>query len=108
MVQTATPAAGCHWLLLVMSFSRQALEGRLATLSETQNSISTLSLWLIHHQRHADESAAIWFEALRTGELAVVAVWSRCPCPSTSGWGEAAECMHSIGSCGWWCGQGVC
>eukprot|EP00128_Syssomonas_multiformis_P010949 Colp12_sorted_trinity150504_noHs@15131 len=42
------------------SYSRESLEQKLKTLSASQESIQTLSLWVIHHKKYAKESADVW------------------------------------------------
>lgn len=51
-----------------MAFTEQGLRGKLAELNSTQQSIQTLSLWLIHHRKHADTYVPIWNTELRKGK----------------------------------------
>ena len=51
-----------------MAFTEQGFRGKLAELNSTQQSIQTLSLWLIHHRKHAETYVAIWNAELRKGE----------------------------------------
>ncbi|XP_067948167.1 regulation of nuclear pre-mRNA domain-containing protein 1B-like [Watersipora subatra] len=48
-----------------MAFTEQSLQGKLAELSSTQQSIQTLSLWLIHHRKHAETYVRVWNNELR-------------------------------------------
>ncbi|XP_060627792.1 regulation of nuclear pre-mRNA domain-containing protein 1B isoform X1 [Anolis sagrei] len=47
------------------SFSESALERKLSELSNSQQSVQTLSLWLIHHRKHAAPVVAVWHRELR-------------------------------------------
>ncbi|XP_039555653.1 regulation of nuclear pre-mRNA domain-containing protein 1B isoform X3 [Anomalospiza imberbis] len=47
------------------SFSESALEKKLSELSNSQQSVQTLSLWLIHHRKHAGPIVAVWHRELR-------------------------------------------
>ncbi|XP_046842620.1 regulation of nuclear pre-mRNA domain-containing protein 1B-like [Xenia sp. Carnegie-2017] len=47
-----------------MSFSSSALEKKLSELSSSQQSIQTLSLWLIHHRKHAKTVVDVWSKQL--------------------------------------------
>ncbi len=49
------------------SFTVQALEEKLSRLSPSQDSIETLSLWIIHHKAHASVSVAAWTDDLTKG-----------------------------------------
>lgn len=50
------------------SFSESALERKLSELSNSQQSVQTLSLWLIHHRKHAGPIVVVWHRELRKGE----------------------------------------
>ncbi|KJE96475.1 hypothetical protein CAOG_06798 [Capsaspora owczarzaki ATCC 30864] len=47
-----------------MAFSTGNLETKLNALNETQAAIQSVSLWIMHHRRHASESVDTWFEKL--------------------------------------------
>ncbi|XP_007910314.1 regulation of nuclear pre-mRNA domain-containing protein 1B [Callorhinchus milii] len=47
------------------SFSESALEKKLSELSNSQQSVQTLSLWLIHHRKHAGTIVHVWHRELR-------------------------------------------
>uniref|UniRef100_A0A8V5H2D0 Uncharacterized protein n=1 Tax=Melopsittacus undulatus TaxID=13146 RepID=A0A8V5H2D0_MELUD len=47
------------------SFSESALEKKLSELSNSQQSVQTLSLWLIHHRKHAAPIVSVWHRELR-------------------------------------------
>lgn len=53
------------------SFSESALEKKLSELSNSQQSVQTLSLWLIHHRKHAGPIVAVWHRELRKGARGV-------------------------------------
>ena len=44
------------------TFSEQALQEKLERLSSSQDSIETLSLWMIHHRLHASASVEAWLQ----------------------------------------------
>ncbi|VDM65734.1 unnamed protein product [Strongylus vulgaris] len=46
-------------------FSEVAMRERLAKLRPQQDSINTLSLWLMHHHRHMDDIVQIWLKEVR-------------------------------------------
>ena len=50
------------------SFSSATLEKKLSDLSNTQHSVQTLSLWLIHHRKHAKAIVQSWYKELTKGE----------------------------------------
>ena len=47
------------------SFSTVQLEKKLKTLTASQQSIQTLSLWAIHHRKHAQTVVGTWFVDLQ-------------------------------------------
>ncbi|KAM9776490.1 regulation of nuclear pre-mRNA domain-containing protein 1A-like [Syngnathus typhle] len=46
------------------SFSEAALEKKLSELSNSQQSVQTLSLWLIHHRKHSKTIVHVWYDEL--------------------------------------------
>lgn len=46
------------------SFTEKALVDKLVTLTNTQQSIQTMSLWLIHHRKHAKKIVTVWYTLL--------------------------------------------
>ncbi|KIV90200.1 hypothetical protein PV10_07531 [Exophiala mesophila] len=48
-----------------MSFTDEALKAKLSTLNETQDSIVSVSQWIMFHKRHADRIAHYWLTRLR-------------------------------------------
>ena len=54
------------------SYSVQALREKLSRLTNSQESIETLSLWIIHHKQNAASTVSIWFEDLCTCKCFVV------------------------------------
>ena len=54
----------------IMSFSSSALEKKLGELSNSQQSIQTLSLWLIHHRKHAKIVVDVWLKQLMKAKAA--------------------------------------
>ncbi|XP_074844113.1 regulation of nuclear pre-mRNA domain-containing protein 1A isoform X3 [Carettochelys insculpta] len=47
------------------AFSEAALERKLSELSNSQQSVQTLSLWLIHHRKHSGLIVTVWERELR-------------------------------------------
>lgn len=54
------------------AFSEAALERKLSELSNSQQSVQTLSLWLIHHRKHSALIVSVWERELRKGELLMI------------------------------------
>lgn len=52
------------------AFSEAALEKKLSELSNSQQSVQTLSLWLIHHRKHSRPIVTVWERELRKGKTA--------------------------------------
>ncbi|EDV29787.1 Regulation of nuclear pre-mRNA domain-containing protein 1B [Trichoplax sp. H2] len=53
------------------SFSSAALEKRLTELSNSQQSVQTLSLWMMHHRKHSKAAVEVWhqeFQKARTNK----------------------------------------
>ncbi|XP_023232550.1 regulation of nuclear pre-mRNA domain-containing protein 1B-like isoform X2 [Centruroides sculpturatus] len=46
-------------------FTESALEKKLVELNNSQQSIQTLSLWLIHHRKHHKSIVQVWFKELK-------------------------------------------
>uniref|UniRef100_A0A3P8WUC0 Regulation of nuclear pre-mRNA domain containing 1B n=2 Tax=Cynoglossus semilaevis TaxID=244447 RepID=A0A3P8WUC0_CYNSE len=47
------------------SFSESALEKKLSDLSSSQQSVQTLSLWIIHHRKHSGLIVKVWHRELK-------------------------------------------
>ncbi|XP_077074132.1 regulation of nuclear pre-mRNA domain-containing protein 1B isoform X1 [Siphateles boraxobius] len=47
------------------SFSESALEKKLSELSNSQQSVQTLSLWIIHHRKHSSLIVRVWHRELK-------------------------------------------
>ncbi|XP_076028148.1 regulation of nuclear pre-mRNA domain-containing protein 1B isoform X1 [Genypterus blacodes] len=47
------------------SFSESALEKKLLELSSSQQSVQTLSLWIIHHRKHSGMIVKVWHRELK-------------------------------------------
>ncbi|KAI5622785.1 hypothetical protein C0J50_17663, partial [Silurus asotus] len=50
-------------------FSESALEKKLAELSNSQQSVQTLSLWLIHHRKHSKTIVKVWYNELKKAQV---------------------------------------
>lgn len=53
------------------AFTEAALEKKLSELSNSQQSVQTLSLWLIHHRKHSRTIVNVWFNELKKGKLSL-------------------------------------
>uniref|UniRef100_A0A3Q1AJG0 Regulation of nuclear pre-mRNA domain-containing protein 1A n=1 Tax=Amphiprion ocellaris TaxID=80972 RepID=A0A3Q1AJG0_AMPOC len=51
------------------AFSEVALEKKLSELSNSQQSVQTLSLWLIHHRKHSKTIVNVWFNELKKAQV---------------------------------------
>lgn len=58
------------WMFIEMmaGFTEGALAKKLADLNSSQQSIQTLSLWLIHHRKHHATIVKVWFRELQKGK----------------------------------------
>jgi hypothetical protein len=72
------------------AFSEAALEKKLSELSNSQQSVQTLSLWLIHHRKHSRPIVTVWERELRKGERprascpGLLGSWIQAPTPGSS------------------------
>lgn len=55
-------------VLKMAGFTDTALEKKLSELNNSQQSIQTLSLWLIHHRKHHKTIVQVWFRELKKGK----------------------------------------
>ncbi|XP_054462522.1 regulation of nuclear pre-mRNA domain-containing protein 1A-like [Anoplopoma fimbria] len=51
------------------AFSEAALEKKLSELSNSQQSVQTLSLWLIHHRKHSRTIVSVWINELKKAQV---------------------------------------
>lgn len=51
------------------SFNEEGLKKKLVDLNMSQQSIQTMSLWLIHHKKYAHNIVNIWFKELVKGKI---------------------------------------
>lgn len=56
-----------------MSFTDGTLVKKLVELNASQQSIQTLSLWVIHHRKHCDKIVKSWFKELQKGKFMNIA-----------------------------------
>ena len=59
-VERSQPSPAPSLAVDTMSFTADSFKGKLVKLSDSQQSIQTLSHWVQHHKRACDESAAVW------------------------------------------------
>ncbi len=50
------------------NFSDTNFSKKLTELNASQQSIQTLSLWLIHHRKHSSKIVDVWLKELKKGE----------------------------------------
>ena len=53
-------------------FTQQTFEKKLNDLNSSQQSIQTLSLWLIHHRKHFKVIVQTWFNQLKKSEYSLL------------------------------------
>lgn len=53
------------------AFTEVAFLKKLAELNSSQQSIQTLSLWLIHHRKHHVSIVKTWLRGLQNGKLCI-------------------------------------
>lgn len=51
------------------AFTESALVKKLLELNSSQQSIQTLSLWLIHHRKHHANIVKTWYKELMKGKV---------------------------------------
>lgn len=60
------PSSGSGAISEIMSsFSESALEKKLSELSNSQQSVQTLSLWIIHHRKHSSLIVRVWHREMK-------------------------------------------
>lgn len=52
--------------------NQKAFERKLQNMSSTQDSIQTVSLWMIHHKKHAEDMVVVWLEQLKKGRALII------------------------------------
>lgn len=84
-------------LVKMSAFSEAALEKKLSELSNSQQSVQTLSLWLIHHRKHSKTIVNVWFNELKKGKPGtgvkikeIVTITKQVTCNVSCGLHEAA------------------
>lgn len=59
------------------AFTESALIKKLVDLNPSQQSIQTLSLWLIHHRKHHSHITKSWYNEMRKGKMQKFSVINR-------------------------------
>lgn len=54
---------------MMSSYSEQAFKEKISRLSLSQDSVETLSLWVLEHKAHAQTSVQTWLGELKRGEV---------------------------------------
>lgn len=49
--------------------NQKAFERKLQNMSAAQDSVQTVSLWMIHHKKHADDMVAVWLDQVKKGNV---------------------------------------
>ena len=57
--------------------NQKAFERKLQNMSSTQDSIQTVSLWMIHHKKHAEDMVAVWLEQLKKGSALIISFFQQ-------------------------------
>jgi len=50
--------------------NRKAFERKLQNMSSAQDSVQTVSLWMIHHKKHAEDMVVVWLDQLKKASKA--------------------------------------
>ncbi|MEQ2161551.1 hypothetical protein GOODEAATRI_010676, partial [Goodea atripinnis] len=103
--------AGTEELVGMSSFSESALEKKLTELSSSQQSVQTLSLWIIHHRKHSGLIVKVWHRELKKGFVVFSSIklltelkrtspsafFSHLRCPSSMGMNQAINrLLHHV------------
>ena len=51
--------------------NRKAFERKLQNMSSAQDSVQTVSLWMIHHKKHAEDMVIVWLDQLKKGRAKI-------------------------------------
>ena len=58
--------------MAVRPLDESSVEKKLRSLTNTQDSIQGLSLWIIHHKAHHEKIVELWFKAMKKGLFDIV------------------------------------
>ena len=58
---------------MASALNEESVEKKLKTVNNTQDSIQSLSLWIIHHKSHHDKIVELWLKVLKkTGKYEMI------------------------------------
>lgn len=69
--------------------NQKGFERKLQQMSSAQDSVQTVSLWIIHHKKYADDIVKVWMEQLKRCKA-----WNRILFLVT--WSEVAELCGDV------------
>ena len=58
----------CSRSNMAAALNQKAFERKLQGMSSTQDSVQTVSLWMIHHKKHAADMVRLWLDQLKKGK----------------------------------------
>ena len=58
------------------ALNEASVQRKFANVNNTQDSIQSLSLWVLHHKAHHERIVELWFKALKKGKINEL--WKRC------------------------------
>ena len=62
---TATAPDFLKGLAMAGALNEESVEKKLKTVNNTQDSIQSLSLWIIHHKTHHERICQLWMRVLK-------------------------------------------
>ena len=54
------------------SYNKKSLEDKLHRLNSSQESVETLSHWIIHHKQYAEESIRLWKDFFKESQFIIM------------------------------------
>ena len=51
------------------ALNEASVQRKFANVNNTQDSIQSLSLWVLHHKAHHERIVELWFKALKKGNI---------------------------------------
>ncbi len=50
------------------ALNESSVQRKFANVNNTQDSIQSLSLWVLHHKAHSERIVELWYKAVKKGE----------------------------------------
>jgi len=89
----STPTKQCN--MAVRPLDESSVEKKLRSLTNTQDSIQGLSLWIIHHKAHHEKIVELWFKAMKKGLFRHCCNWRAMAKPALPWtWWPRSRCSH--------------